>query len=329
MRRTSAHSNGQNQIPKVGGRVASVLQKQNTNDALSYLNEVKDTFQDQSEKYDMFLAVMKDHKAQRIDIAGVVARVKELFKGHNNLISGFNTFLPMEFEITPDEDDAPPKKSNEFDSAMSFVNKIKQRLQNDEQAYKSFLKLLNKYRKGRMEMNDVYSEIAILFKDHGDLLDEFAGYIPNTFGTHSTQDAPSGQKSLNIDKQPSQGDMLPDKKKLVKNVEGFGLASDIASYDDKEDTLKNHQSYGQSSRSSKLEDKENEHKLEAGGGKEKERYIDNNGIIKRNDLKKLVAPFLNEGNDSPPMIVMVLVAMMVVSLAILVGVMWQKMSKIE
>ncbi|XP_019427385.1 PREDICTED: paired amphipathic helix protein Sin3-like 1 isoform X2 [Lupinus angustifolius] len=285
MRRTSAHSNGQNQIPKVGGRVASVLQKQNTNDALSYLNEVKDTFQDQSEKYDMFLAVMKDHKAQRIDIAGVVARVKELFKGHNNLISGFNTFLPMEFEITPDEDDAPPKKSNEFDSAMSFVNKIKQRLQNDEQAYKSFLKLLNKYRKGRMEMNDVYSEIAILFKDHGDLLDEFAGYIPNTFGTHSTQDAPSGQKSLNIDKQPSQGDMLPDKKKLVKNVEG--------------------------------------------GGKEKERYIDNNGIIKRNDLKKLVAPFLNEGNDSPPMIVMVLVAMMVVSLAILVGVMWQKMSKIE
>ena len=62
----------------------------------------------------------------RIDTAGVIARVKELFKGHNNLIFGFNTFLPKGYEITViDEEEAPPKRTVEFDEAISFVNKIK------------------------------------------------------------------------------------------------------------------------------------------------------------------------------------------------------------
>lgn len=30
----------------------------------------------------------------RIDTAGVIQRVKELFKGHKELVLGFNTFLP-------------------------------------------------------------------------------------------------------------------------------------------------------------------------------------------------------------------------------------------
>jgi len=35
----------------------------------------------------------------RIDITDLVARVKELFKGHKDLILGFNTFLPTEYKI--------------------------------------------------------------------------------------------------------------------------------------------------------------------------------------------------------------------------------------
>ncbi|PNX78383.1 paired amphipathic helix protein SIN3 2-like [Trifolium pratense] len=48
-----------------GGGGATTSQKLTTNDALSYLKEVKDMFQDQKEKYDMFLEVMKDFKAQK------------------------------------------------------------------------------------------------------------------------------------------------------------------------------------------------------------------------------------------------------------------------
>lgn len=75
-----AWSYGQNQVPGSGGGGggggggsngggvgggATTSQKLTTNDALSYLKEVKDMFQDQREKYDMFLEVMKDFKAQR------------------------------------------------------------------------------------------------------------------------------------------------------------------------------------------------------------------------------------------------------------------------
>lgn len=63
---------------------------------------------------------------------GVIARVKELFKGYRQLILGFNTFLPKGFEITlPPEDEQeqeqppPQKKPVEFEEAINFVNKIK------------------------------------------------------------------------------------------------------------------------------------------------------------------------------------------------------------
>ncbi|KAK9061738.1 hypothetical protein SSX86_018921 [Deinandra increscens subsp. villosa] len=186
-------SYGQPQAPGVGGEAAggagagvggggggsSSAHKLTTNDALTYLKQVKDMFQDQREKYDMFLDVMKDFKAQRIDTTGVIARVKELFKGHNNLIFGFNTFLPKGFEITVIEDDeAPPKRTVEFEEAISFVNKIKKRFQDDDQVYKSFLDILNMYRKEHKGINEVYSEVASLFDDHPDLLDEFAKFLP-------------------------------------------------------------------------------------------------------------------------------------------------------
>jgi paired amphipathic helix protein Sin3a len=108
----------------VGGGSA---QKLTTNDALAYLKAVKDKFQDQRGKYDEFLEVMKNFKSQRVDTAGVITRVKELFKGHQELILGFNTFLPKGFEITlqPEDGQPPLKKRVEFEEAISFVNKIK------------------------------------------------------------------------------------------------------------------------------------------------------------------------------------------------------------
>ena len=45
----------------------SSTQKLTTNDALAYLKAVKDIFQDNREKYEEFLDVMKDFKAQRFD----------------------------------------------------------------------------------------------------------------------------------------------------------------------------------------------------------------------------------------------------------------------
>lgn len=50
-----------------GGAVAqaSAANKLTTNDALSYLREVKTRFADNKEVYDTFLEIMKEFKAQR------------------------------------------------------------------------------------------------------------------------------------------------------------------------------------------------------------------------------------------------------------------------
>ncbi|GAB2288791.1 Paired amphipathic helix protein Sin3-like 2 [Dionaea muscipula] len=153
-------------------------QPKTTDDALQYLKEVKDTFQDQREKYDQFLEVMKEFKAQRIDTVGVIPRVKELFKGHNNLIYGFNTYLPKGYEITLDDHEGPPKKAVEFEEAINFVNKIKRRFQNDDRVYKSFLDILKMYHNKHKNIDEVYEEVSQLFEDHPDLLDEFIRYLP-------------------------------------------------------------------------------------------------------------------------------------------------------
>ncbi|KAL4334572.1 hypothetical protein GQ457_07G002190 [Hibiscus cannabinus] len=75
----------------VGGK--NMSSRQTAFDTLVYQKEVRETFQDEEEKYGMFIQVMEDLMAQRTDRIGAIARVKKLFKGHDNLISGFYTIL--------------------------------------------------------------------------------------------------------------------------------------------------------------------------------------------------------------------------------------------
>lgn len=68
-------------------------------DALNYLDQVKLAFGDRPTIYNEFLEIMKTFKAMEIDTPGVIRRVSELFRGCNELILGFNTFLPEGFKI--------------------------------------------------------------------------------------------------------------------------------------------------------------------------------------------------------------------------------------
>ncbi|KAK9807961.1 hypothetical protein WJX73_008054 [Symbiochloris irregularis] len=150
-----------------------------THDALSYLRDVKEKFADNKDIYDTFLEIMKEFKAQRINTEGVIERVKSLFKGHRELILGFNTFLPKGYEITLPPDEEPQKAAVEFDQAINYVNKIKTRFSSDERVYKAFLEILNMYRKGTKTIGNVYEEVALLFRSHNDLLDEFTYFLPD------------------------------------------------------------------------------------------------------------------------------------------------------
>ncbi|KAL5564520.1 hypothetical protein UlMin_027684 [Ulmus minor] len=91
---------------------------------------------------------MKDFKAQRIDTNGVIRRGKELFKGHRDLILGFNTFLTKGFDITIPLDDETLHQRRIFYMQTWF--------QGDDHVYKSFLDILNMYRKENKSITEVY-----------------------------------------------------------------------------------------------------------------------------------------------------------------------------
>ncbi|KAL6865182.1 hypothetical protein ACP4OV_016333 [Aristida adscensionis] len=155
--------------PPEGGRLT-------TNDALDYLKAVKDKFRDSRHKYNEFLEVMRDFKSNRIDTAGVIIRVKNMFDGYPDLILGFNAFLPTGYAIRLQDLD---KKPVDFVKAISLVNKIKDRFQDEDHIYKSFLGTLNSYRMNHKPIQEVYHEVATLFRNHPDLLDEFKLFLPD------------------------------------------------------------------------------------------------------------------------------------------------------
>ncbi|RZC51376.1 hypothetical protein C5167_019796 [Papaver somniferum] len=163
------NSSGQAQGPRGGGVGTQTL---TTNDSLAYLKDVNDMFHDRKDKYDEFLEVI-------IDTTGVIAMGRSFLKSIETLFWVSVPFLPESYEITlPLEDEQQPNKLVEFDEAINFVNKIK--------VYKSFLDILNLYRKE----NKSIAKVADLFHHHQDLLKEFKHFLPDT---DSTQHALSGK----------------------------------------------------------------------------------------------------------------------------------------
>lgn len=69
------------------------------------MDQVKFKFGNQPQVYNDFLDIMKEFKSQSIDTPGVIARVSDLFKGHPELIVGFNTFLPPGYKIEVQQND--------------------------------------------------------------------------------------------------------------------------------------------------------------------------------------------------------------------------------
>ncbi|XP_066557798.1 SIN3 transcription regulator family member Aa [Amia ocellicauda] len=268
------------------------FQRLKVEDALSYLDQVKLQFGSQPQVYNDFLDIMKEFKSQSIDTPGVISRVSQLFKGHPDLIMGFNTFLPPGYKIEVQTNDlvnvttpgqvhqitphgiqvqphppppppqhqsqppapttpvapppaaqptpakiskplqspaltptsqpnpsippyasprsppvqphtpvsgtpatAPPLQNNqpvEFNHAINYVNKIKNRFQGQPDIYKAFLEILHTYQKEQrnakeaggnytpaLTEQEVYAQVARLFKNQEDLLSEFGQFLPD------------------------------------------------------------------------------------------------------------------------------------------------------
>ncbi|KAL3886413.1 hypothetical protein ACJMK2_026411 [Sinanodonta woodiana] len=255
------------QAAQVQGQQQQQFQRLKVEDALSYLDQVKLQFGNQPQVYNDFLDIMKEFKSQTIDTPGVINRVSNLFRGHPDLIVGFNTFLPPGYKIEVQANEIsvhqpgqqtvsistigqlpsiprpvvphvppvpalnlppsqlsyqpPPRPSQEpvpssshhsnqgqpqqqpagqpveFNHAINYVNKIKNRFQGQPEIYKAFLEILHTYQKEQRNLKEgvlcpgykplteaeVYSQVAKLFQNQEDLLAEFGQFLPDANGS--------------------------------------------------------------------------------------------------------------------------------------------------
>ncbi|CAO3579050.1 unnamed protein product [Absidia cylindrospora] len=87
----------------------------------------------------------------------------------------------------------------EFNHAINYVNKIKNRFSSDPDIYKQFLEILQTYQKEQRPIQEVYGQVQVLFNGDSELLAEFKQFLPDTTGGASTAvytSTPQGRKGL-------------------------------------------------------------------------------------------------------------------------------------
>jgi paired amphipathic helix protein Sin3a len=174
-------------MPKNRISVEGNLSSRRTHDdAVEFLDRVREMFSDLPYIYNSFLEVMKGFKDQTITTDDVINRVKLLFKGHPDLLQGFNLFLPPAYRIQVEAESPPTtahaniedQKAQQFARAYKYVTKVKKRFTDAPHTYQEFLTVLDKYQTVHRSVDLVNTEITRLFRCHPDLLSEFAVFLP-------------------------------------------------------------------------------------------------------------------------------------------------------
>lgn len=154
------------------------------NDAFAYFDEIRVQFHDQPAVYVAFLDLLKDLQDDRIKIPIVIERVNALFAGYPRLIDGFRAFLPAEYQQEgttwqPLPARSPTDSDLKFHGALVFVDRVKTRFADRPDVYKTFLDVLQAYQHGSpaIDANAVVMQVALLFRGHDDLVEEFKGFI--------------------------------------------------------------------------------------------------------------------------------------------------------
>ncbi|XP_071373048.1 paired amphipathic helix protein Sin3b isoform X4 [Centroberyx affinis] len=140
--------------------------------------------------------------------------------------------LPLTSRETPNQAPtssvSPPASEPspvEFDSAISYVNKIKNRFLDHPEIYRAFLEILHTYQKEQLEVkesrggrgssgmteDEVFSKVASLFKGQEDLLAEFGQFLPDAKRSLFTGSSLTGGKEQL--KRPDEEDMITKQSK--------------------------------------------------------------------------------------------------------------------
>ncbi|KAL4803023.1 hypothetical protein BDV18DRAFT_146116 [Aspergillus unguis] len=93
----------------------------------------------------------------------------------------------------------------EFNHAISYVNKIKNRFSSRPEIYKQFLEILQTYQRESKPIGDVYTQVTQLFNSAPDLLEDFKQFLPES-AAHAKQQAAARAAEENAPMSNLRGD---------------------------------------------------------------------------------------------------------------------------
>ncbi|KAL8688268.1 MAG: hypothetical protein Q9218_005778 [Villophora microphyllina] len=91
------------------------------------------------------------------------------------------------FNLTPTQ--LEKRTPVEFNHAIGYVNKIKNRFSQQPDIYKQFLEILQTYQRDLKPIQDVYSQVTQLFSSAPDLLEDFKQFLPESAAQAKAQAA--------------------------------------------------------------------------------------------------------------------------------------------
>ncbi|EZF54316.1 hypothetical protein H113_02964 [Trichophyton rubrum MR1459] len=97
--------------------------------------------------------------------------------------------------VIPGQVDASKRGPVEFNHAISYVNKIKNRFSDSPEIYKQFLEILQTYQRESKPIQDVYTQVTHLFGAAPDLLEDFKQFLPESAAQAKAQATPSTRQS--------------------------------------------------------------------------------------------------------------------------------------
>ncbi|KAM5451830.1 Transcriptional regulatory protein sin3 [Microsporum audouinii] len=114
--------------------------------------------------------------------------------------------------VLPGQVDAAKRGPVEFNHAISYVNKIKNRFSDSPEIYKQFLEILQTYQRESKPIQDVYTQVTHLFGAAPDLLEDFKQFLPESAAQAKAQATTSNRQSQeevpilsNVRGEPSYG----------------------------------------------------------------------------------------------------------------------------
>ncbi|KAF9908909.1 Paired amphipathic helix protein Sin3b [Linnemannia zychae] len=152
--------------------------------AADFLSLIKERSQQEPNMYQHLITLLrkfqKDHS-----YATLYFYVSIILRHHPHLLQRFHKFLPTvatEVEVTEPRviSKAPPEElviSPDFIEAKDFVQTVKYESKNDVSMYDRFISALEKYQCNGWTIDQVYSEVSLIFWNHPEALAGFKQFI--------------------------------------------------------------------------------------------------------------------------------------------------------